>query len=586
MHEGELRAPAPAEAIDAWAAACAPWAAEPATLPLERALGLTTAAPVRALRSSPAFPAAAMDGIAVAAPDVAGASEESPVRLGAEAFDVVDTGDPLPAGRDAVVQRERIELSADAAVVTVASAAGHHVRGIGEDVAAGELLFAPGHTLRSVDLALAAAAGLAELPVVPPPAVAIIPTGDELRPAGAELEPGELADTNSIMLDGQARAAGCRTDLRPILPDDRELLEQAVREAAASCDLVLVIAGTSAGRHDYAPDVLRSCGRIVASGVALRPGHPAVLAVVDGTPVMGCPGYPVSAAIAFDELVLPLLQRLRGAPGEARPGVAARLGADARSRGGARERLRVALASVEGRLVAVPLRRGASVLSALSRADGLITISPERDGLERGAPVTVEGLGRAAPTRSDLLLAGPPDRALELVALACAEQGLRVAHCETSTEQALALLGDGGCHAAWVSGSLTVRADMASVTVAERDLGVAGAIPGGARVVAGPSAGGDLPEGAVRMRSDDAALSALAGGYADSAYVALPAARAAGLDTRTTEAGVPVSLVTRAHAERRDSAVKALLDAISGKSLAAALRAEGYEPARCVRSVA
>ena len=179
-----------------------------------------------------------------------------------------------------------------------------------------------------------------------------------MRPAAAELRTGELADTNSIMLEAQAQVAGFRTARAPILPDDPRRLEAAVREAAARADLVLVLAGTSAGRHDHAPEVLRACGRIVASGVALRPGRPAVLAVVDGTPVMGCPGYPVSAAVAFDELVLPLLDRLTGAEEEVRPAVAARLATAVGSRHGAHERLRVALGAVDGRLVAVPLRRG------------------------------------------------------------------------------------------------------------------------------------------------------------------------------------------------------------------------------------
>ncbi len=206
-------------------------------------------------------------------------------------------------------------------------APGTHVRGVGEDVATGELVLAPGRRLGAMDLALAAAAGHAELAVHRAPVVAILPTGDELRPAAAELAVGELADTNSIMLEAQAREAGCRTVRAPILPDDPDRLAAAIRDAAGRADLVLVIAGTSAGRGDHAPDVLRRIGRIVVRGVAMRPGHPAVLAVVDGTPVMGCPGYPVSAALAFEDLAVPLVAAMSGAAAAEAPRVPAALGA-------------------------------------------------------------------------------------------------------------------------------------------------------------------------------------------------------------------------------------------------------------------
>jgi molybdenum cofactor synthesis domain-containing protein len=222
------------------------------------------------------------------------------VRLPAPAFDVVDTGDPLAAGRDAVIPLERVSVHDGVALVSDGVAPGAHVRGVGEDVAAGELVFSPGRRLGAMDLALAAAAGHADLAVHRAPVVAILPTGDELRPAGAELAVGELADTNSIMLAAGAREAGCATLRHPILPDDPDRLGGAIRDAAERADLVLVIAGTSMGRDDHTPGVLRRTGRVVVCGVAMRPGHPAVLGVVGDTPVMGCPGYPVSAALAFE----------------------------------------------------------------------------------------------------------------------------------------------------------------------------------------------------------------------------------------------------------------------------------------------
>jgi putative molybdopterin biosynthesis protein len=534
-----------------------------------------------------------MDGIAVRAADVALAGPETPVELAPADYTPVDTGDPLPPGRDAVVMRERVEYAGDVARVRAAAGRGRHVRPVGEDVAVGELLVAPGRRLGPVDLALAAAGGHDDLAVRPRPTVTILPTGDELRPAHWELRDGELADTNSIMLDAQAREAGCATRCLPILPDEPARLEAAVRRAARESDLVLVVAGTSAGRHDFAPDVLERCGRIVVRGVAMRPGHPAVLAVVDGTPVMGCPGYPVSAALAFDELARPLLDRIGGAAAAGRTSVSARLATAASSRRGASELLRVALGTVDGRRVAVPLRRGASALSGLAHADGLVTIPSDSDALPAGAPVEVHAPGMQPPTERDLLLAGLPDRALELVLLGCAQRGLTATLCELPPGEALALVAAGGCHAAWIDGRHPLPAGLEDAVarhpVAERDLGVVLA-PGNpaaiasaddlgrddVRAVAAPAAWATAPEHVARVRSDDAAVAAVAGGHADAALAGTRAARAAGLET--LPAGrARIALATRPRASRRDPALAALLELLADPELAATLRREGYE---------
>src|SRR5579864_8683570 len=219
-----------ARALEAWreareAGGC------PARLPAERvaledAAGLVTAEPVWATRSSPPFDAAGMDGIAVRAADTLGASETSPVYLQPEAFDVVDTGDPMPGGRDAVVMREHVHYVGGPAGSTAELRAAvppyQHVRSIGEDVSTAELLLPEGHRLRAVDIAAAAAAGASELLVRRRPVVAILPTGDEVRAIGTETGPGEILDTNSLMLATQAREAGCEAAVLPIEPDDPE----------------------------------------------------------------------------------------------------------------------------------------------------------------------------------------------------------------------------------------------------------------------------------------------------------------------------------------------------------------------------
>src|SRR5690242_21789418 len=245
-----------AQALDAWraareAAGC-PDRLPAITVPVIEAGGLVTAAPIWAVRSSPPFDAAGMDGIAVSSADTLGASETTPAWLPPDAYDVVDTGDPMPDGRDAVVMREHVHYDdAGRAELRAAVPPYQHVRSIGEDVSAGELLLPEGHRLRAVDLAAAAAAGQTHLTVRKKALVLILPTGDEVRPIGTEPGPGEILDTNSLMLAEQAREAGCDAQVLPIEPDDPARIAAAVRAAAPRCDLLIVIAGSSAGRDDY-----------------------------------------------------------------------------------------------------------------------------------------------------------------------------------------------------------------------------------------------------------------------------------------------------------------------------------------------
>src|SRR3954471_8172813 len=294
-----------AAALAAWRAACeaagCPERVDAIRLDLADAVGHVTAAPVWAQRSSPSFDASAMDGIALRAADTVGASESTPVFLNRGAYVVVDTGDPLPEGFDAVVMREHVHYDdAGRAELRAGVAPYQHVRSIGEDVSATELLLPEGHRLRAVDVAAAAAAGAVDVLVRRRPVVAVLPTGDEIRPVGTDPAPGVILDTNSLMLAAQAEAAGCEAWRSEILPDDPDTIAAAVRDAATRADLVVMGAGSSAGRDDYTAGIVARLGTLAVHGVAVRPGHPVVLGVVDGTPVLGAPGYPVSAALTFD----------------------------------------------------------------------------------------------------------------------------------------------------------------------------------------------------------------------------------------------------------------------------------------------
>jgi molybdopterin molybdotransferase/putative molybdopterin biosynthesis protein len=510
-----------AEAFAAWLEACrdagCPERLEAMRVPLDEAVGRVTAEAVWARRSSPPFDAAAMDGIAVRAADTVGAGETTPVRLGRDRYDVVDTGDPMPPGRDAVVMREEVHWyggareveavgggaedggegagveaggrmaggaedggasagaeasgpvaggaedggasagaeagGAEAGVELRAAAAPYqHVRSIGEDVSAAELLLPAGHRLRPVDVAAAGAAGMTELEVRRAPVVAVIPTGDEIRPVGAALEPGQLPDTNSLMIAAQAAEAGCEVARHEIVPDAPERLVAAVTRAAATADLVVVIAGSSAGRDDYTAAVVAEAGTLAVHGVAVKPGHPVVLGVVADppTPILGAPGYPVSAALTFDIFAAPLLARLEGAPDPDWPRAKARLARKLASSMGTDDWVRVRLGRVGGGLVATPLPRGAGVLTSLVRADGLLVVPAHLEGHHAGEEVEVRLLRGVGEIERTIVATGSHDLVLDLAAsaLRVSDPGISLASSNVGSLAGLAALRDGLCHLA------------------------------------------------------------------------------------------------------------------------------------------
>lgn len=478
-----------AQARAAWHAACSsagcPARVESVTVPVGEAVGRVTAAPVWARRSSPAYDAAAMDGIAVCAADTVGAAETTPVLIAD--FAVVDTGDPLPTGYDAVVMREQVHLVDGRAELRAAVPPYEHVRSIGEDVSATELLLPAGHRLRPVDVAAAAAAGAVELEVRRAPRVVIVPTGDEIRPVGTEPAPGEILDTNSLMLAAQAREVGCETRVTEIVGDDPAAITAAVRAAAADSDLVILIAGSSAGRDDYTARVVAGAGTLAVHGVAVRPGHPVVLGAVDATPVLGAPGYPVSASLTFEIFAVPLLAELEGAAPRERPVTTARLARKLASVVGMDDWVRVRLGRVGGAVVATPLPRGAGVLTSLVRADGLLVVPAGVEGHHAGEEVTVEllrGLGEIGRT---IVAIGSHDLVLDMAAsaLRAADPLVTLASSNVGSLGGLVALRDGLCHVAGshlldpATGEYTLpyvdkllRDDVAVVRLVHRDQGL------------------------------------------------------------------------------------------------------------------
>ncbi|MPY98086.1 MAG: molybdopterin biosynthesis protein [Actinophytocola sp.] len=448
----------PAEAaLRSWLDACVadgcPERVAAVTVPLADAVGRVTAEPVWATRSSPVGDVSAMDGIAVVARDTAGASQTTPLRIDPGSYEVVDTGDPMPDGYDAVVMREHVHYIGGAAEIMAAVPPYQHVRSIGEDVSAGELLLPEGHRLRPVDVAASAAAGATELRVRRRPRVAVIPTGDEIVPVGSPPQLGEILDTNSPMLVAQAREAGCEAWAMPVQPDVVGTISAAVTEAAASADLVIVVAGSSAGRDDYTARVVAELGTLAVHGVAVRPGHPVVLGTVtgtDATPVVGAPGYPVSAALTFDIFIAPVLAALEGASPPHRPETPARLARKLPSVVGMDDWVRVRLGSVGGQVVASPLPRGAGVLTSLVRADGLLLVPAGVEGHHAGAQVSVQLLRRLPDIERTIVAIGSHDLVLDLAATALrsADPTLSLVSTNVGSLGGLVALRDGLCHLA------------------------------------------------------------------------------------------------------------------------------------------
>jgi putative molybdopterin biosynthesis protein len=321
------------------------------------------------------------------------------VRLAAGTFHWIDTGDPMPDGTDTVVLREWLLAQDDGSVlVTALERPKHNVRPAGEDFAAGEVLVPAGRRLRPGDLAAAAAGGHATVHVRRRPLVAIIPTGDEIRPAGSALRRGDIVDTNSVMLTARCRQLGAMPSVSPVVPDDPDALAAEVRGAADTADLVLVIAGSSRGRGDHAHAVLSQVGGVAVAGVAVRPGHPALLGYAKRppagclaglVPVIGLPGYPLATAVIFELFAVPLLAAIAGHE-PARSWRQARLDRDWASSPGAAEWVPVTLTpAADGLPLASPARRGASSVSLLARADAWWPIPPGRTGHAAGAVIEI-----------------------------------------------------------------------------------------------------------------------------------------------------------------------------------------------------
>jgi len=341
-------------------------------VPVAEAAGRACAELVTARLSSPPCDVSAMDGVAVVASSVVEASEVRPLKLRVPDQAVfVDTGNPIPDGFDAVVMVEYVVAREDGQVEIMASAVpGQHIRRAGEDVAVGDPIVAPGEKITPYLQGLLLAGGHVSVPVRRKPVVRIVPTGGELVKPGEPVQKGQLIEYNSVVLSGLVREWGGDPVALDPVPDDESALTAAVKGALAKCDVLVINGGSSAGRGDIVPDVINNMGELIVHGVNIMPGKPLAIGFVDGKPVLGVPGYPVSAIVVFEQFVKPLMAMLLRERCPARRRVTARVRRKMPGKLGTEEFVRVRLAYIRGEIIASPMKRGAGQISSIAHADG------------------------------------------------------------------------------------------------------------------------------------------------------------------------------------------------------------------------
>ncbi|MFZ0482018.1 MAG: molybdopterin biosynthesis protein, partial [Desulfobacterales bacterium] len=419
--------------------------------------GRVLAEPVTAVISSPNFHLSAMDGIAVKAANTFGASETRPKELfvGKDAF-YVNTGHVMPENTDTVIMIEYVQVL-DQNRVKIESPVfpWQNVRKVGEDIVATELLFPQNHVITPYCVGALLSGGVFEVPVKIRPNVLIIPTGSELvdwRETAAEnLQPGQVIETNSFVLGKLIESCGAAFIRHEMITDDPIKIKTAILNAVNSdVHMVLTVGGSSAGSEDYTKYAVDELGEVLVHGVTIMPGKPVLIGAIKDKPIFGIPGYPVSAIIAFEQFVGPLISYMLGQPEKERPKIQVEPTRKIASKLGLEEFIRVKLGAVGNKIVAIPLPRGAGCITSLTEADGIIRVPKNSEGINPQEPVTAELLRPLSSIQNTIVVVGSHDNTLDVLAnqIRVGPKNLTLSSSHVGSMGGLMAIKKGGCHLA------------------------------------------------------------------------------------------------------------------------------------------
>jgi putative molybdopterin biosynthesis protein len=426
------------------------------TIPVAEALGRVLATPVFAKQSSPNYHAAAMDGIAVLSQKTYGAHVDRPVTLepGKDTF-FVNTGNVMPDNTDAVIMIENV-FKTESGKITIEAPAipWQHVRKMGEDIVATEMLFPQNHVISPYCIGAMLSGGVFYIDVRKKPGVLIIPTGSELIDWQSEKianpPKGSIIESNGIMLKNCLIECGALADRHDIVFDNLDTIQQIIEQKISQYDMILLVGGSSAGESDFTREVIEKSGEVLLHGVTIMPGKPVILGKVQQKPVVGVPGYPVSAIVIFDQFIRPMIYQMMGITPPKRTILPVQLTRNMPSKLGIEEFIRVKLGRVGDNFVASSLPRGAGAITSFTQADGFIRIPRQSEGLKANEKAYAELLQSEFTIENTIMAVGSHDNTLDILADQISQQypDIKLASSHVGSLGGLLALKRGTCHLA------------------------------------------------------------------------------------------------------------------------------------------
>lgn len=380
-------------------------------------LGRITFNAIHAKTSSPNYNSAAMDGIAVKSSETLKATESNPIILEENNnFIYANTGNQLKVPYDSVIMIENVIDMGEGRVQILKSAyPWQHIRQIGEDIVATEMIIPSSHTIRPIDIGALISGGIETLIVYGKPRVGVLPTGSEIIEDIRDLEDGKIMDSNSRVLEGLIIQNGGIPNRYSPHKDDYNILKEVIIKAVEENDILLINAGASAGSTDYTVGLIRELGQVVVHGVAMKPGKPTILGIIKGKPVIGIPGYPVSTFLVYENFVKPLIYKYIGVKEDKNELITATVSKKMVSSLKNKDLIRVNLGYVDNKLIATPLSSGAGVTMSLVKADGIGIIPRNVEGIEAGEKIQVQLLNPLSKIKGTIVSIGSHDLIMDIL---------------------------------------------------------------------------------------------------------------------------------------------------------------------------